>query len=52
MTTLIPISEGGPGCGAAPRGVCDGVTTRCLEVRGDAFGIVHDVGFIGSLTRC
>jgi hypothetical protein len=26
--------------------------TRCLEVQGDATGMVPDVGFIGLLTRC
>jgi hypothetical protein len=26
--------------------------TRCLEVQGNAFGMVRDVGFIGLLTRC
>ena len=28
------------------------VRTRCLEVQGNAYGIVLDVGFIGPLTRC
>ena len=29
-----------------------GLATRCLEVPGNASGIVRDVGFIGPLTRC